>query len=625
MIRQTELIEMNCPYPLGVSGSCNQKKFSVYAPDIRECTLWLYKEGEQEPVLSVKAEQLPMYPGIFSCCVSLSENVRYEYIYESEKGFFLDERAVQYSGHGRFGEVPANGDVPAYGVRACVMQGTYERQPDCIERRSIEELVIYKLHVRNFTAHASSKVKHKGTFKGVTEKINYLRKLGINAVMLMPCTEFNELSDIVIPYGSRNAGKRKKDAPQLYAYAASSSEPRLNVWGYGAEAAYFAPKASYAAEPSEVCLEFSEMVKALHKAGIEVLLEMDFAKGTNKSLIIDSLRYWAHNYNIDGFKLNRDTVPLAVIADDPYLSDIKLISEGFNNDTAARKAFGGLLAAADDGYMTDMRRFIKGDEGMLKTAVSRMINGADKVAAVNYAAGHDSFTIRDTYSYDVKHNEANGENNRDGRELNYSWNCGAEGATSNRTILALRKKMIMNSLAVLFLSRGVPMLMAGDEFGNTNFGNNNPYCCDNEQGQVVWESNAGAVQLRRFTAELIKLRSMCREIIKDGSPGGSSSYGPEFSVHGVKAWTPDYEYFSRTFGLLFNGKINTVTGEEKRNAVYVVVNMHWEPHEFDIPTVGRGKWSKAVETADAVLADNNISCLAPPRSITVLTYEEAGL
>lgn len=563
----------------------------------------------------------PVFTGIYTGSIKLEPFKRYEYIFENEDGYFLDERAVKINHNDSFGgflgTYPKKPDSDVAKILsdtmgfACMAEEDEfdwedDRQPDT----DYSDLILYKLHVRGFTVHASSGVKHPGTYKGITEKISYLQKLGINGIILQPCVEFNEFMD----YGINIGADIEQDVfrSRFRPYVNRIVESRLNFWGYGAQSFYFAPKASYASEPDKACNEMKEMVKKLHKAGIEVIMEMDFGKCNEPSFVIDSLIYWVRDYHIDGFRVNAGQVPMSLIVSNPYLCNVKLISQSIDGEVFSHLKPGNRyhLAVANDAFQNTMRRFVKGDEGQLKYVSDYLMKNSKEPAFINFMADHDGFTLNDVYSYDERHNELNGERNRDGRDMNYSWNCGTEGPTKKRRITDLRNKMIKNALSVLFLSAGTPMLMSGDEFGNTHEGNNNPYCCDNRQGWVIWDKSKRAAELKAFCEQLIDLRRQCGIFCRTEAFSGRDPLMkgmPDISFHGINAWNPDFSYYSRTLCIFLNGdyarirengknkaekKDTDLRGISENSDIYVIFNMHWDEHEFGLPAADCINWKR---------------------------------
>ena len=586
----------------GVKKNGRNLTASCFAPGAEKVRLKLFKKGGKEPAQSIDMIPAECNKAVFTCNFASDAD---EYLFENNGTCFIDPFAKQIAGNGRYGQECENdgesGKVDEAGsLRGVIVRSGIKKRPEDGRFRSVDfsDMVLYKLHIRGFTAHETSGVKHKGTFTGVVEKIPYLKDLGINAVLLMPCYDFDEAMD-----------------------CGFAAPKKLNFWGYGAPSHYFAPKTSYASKPDRVREEFFEMVREFHKAGIAVLMEMDFGPGTSDAYMLEVLRYWKCEYEIDGFRLIGEYALKRLFATDPYLSDIKLIGNTWDDDSIrAVSSETARLADCNDGFMISVRRFIKGDEGQIRDFAEHLRQGCVKSARINYLADHDGFTLNDVFSYDERHNEANGEMNLDGREINYSWNCGIEGPTGKRNVQKLRLRMIKNALSILFLSQGTPMLLAGDEFGNTHQGNNNPYCCDNEQSWVVWDKTARAREIRSFTRSLIQLRRKHRVFSnKIELTGTDYIYNgcPDVSFHGTKAWFPDYGYYSRTIGVLLNGEYAVVDRDKRDKTYYIAFNMHWEEHEFDLPGSNKADFVRVITTDPDNKVSDNRTCIIRPRSIAV--------
>lgn len=582
---------------IGVTKKGKTYTARIYVPGAKSCRIRLYNQGDEAPVSYVNMSQCIGSHGLFEC--SFETDGAVEYDFETDAIVTVDPYAKRLVGNEKFGPVPASyrGVLPDKAFKPG--NARLKLHQDDSEAIDYSDMVIYKLHVRGFTAHETSGVRSKGTFRGVRQKLSYIRGLGFNTLLLMPCYEFDE--NMKVGYGR---------------------EPKVNYWGYGAKGYYFAPKASYASDPARCCEEFSELVRSVHDAGMEIMMEMDFAEGTPDIVMLESLRFWHEVYHVDGFRLISGNIYERIMASDPELVGVKMIASSWNEEctlglTAKDRP---VLAECNEAYMEAVRRFLKGDEGTVKDFSWFIKYNGDRTAKVNYLADHDGFTLADVYSYDVKHNEANGEKNVDGREINHSWNCGTEGPTDSHRIMKLRQKMLRNAIAALFLSQGTPMMMSGDEFGCSHHGNNNPYCCDNEQGWVVWDNSAQARELRQYVKNLIELRLSHRVFSNViGLRGTDYIYSgcPDVSFHGTKAWYPDYGHFSRMLGVLLNGEYARIDRSTFDDSFYVAFNMHWEPHEFDLPTTGKGEFEMILSTDPTTNYDGGRTCSLPARSIAV--------
>jgi isoamylase len=565
------------------------------------------------------------------------------------------------------------GDNVATAPRSAVIDlSGYDWEGDLPLNRPMEDLVIYEAHVGGFTRSPSADVKRPGTFAGLVEKIPYLKSLGVTAVELLPVFDFDDTE------------VRYVDDRKL-----------TNYWGYST-AAFFAPHAGFCAKPGQGrhVREFRDMVKALHKAGIEVILDVvfnhtdegnhlgplySFAGLDNRNyyyldpadpryyydysgcgntlmgnhpivtkLIVDCLEYWVREMHVDGFRFDEAAVLTrgaggAVLEEPPVvwqielsdaLADTKIIAEAW--DAAGAYEVGrypGFRWAEWNGmYRDTMRRFVKGEPGVVGAVAARFAGSADMYQerghrptnSINFVTCHDGFTLADLVSYDTKHNEANGEGNRDGNDDNMSWNCGAEGPTDDPAVQALRSRQIRNFATLLMLSRGVPMLVAGDEVGRTQRGNNNAYCQDNEISWFDWDLVRDNGGLFRFWQKLLAFRRhngvLRRREFYSGLSNGRGV--PDITWHGTRLDAPGWDDpRARALACALGG----IDGDPD---LHVMMNMYWEPLEFQLPPItGRG-WARAIDTAlpspgDIVEAGNEpavdaSTCLVSERSVVVL-------
>ncbi len=585
--------------------------FTVAVPDKKACSLLLYKKGRKEAEAAIPMEGTGQYGDLRSLLVKGLPADRYEYNYEIDGQVVTDPYACRIAGRESFGKA-----VKEEELRGRICPGAFDWEGDRPLRLPCEEVVAYAAHVRGFTKHSTSKVKAKGTFAGLKEKIPYLKELGINQLELMPVYEFSELASM--------------DNPELKKYAPlDGGEPRINYWGYSPKAYYFAPKASYAASDNPV-QELKELIKELHRNGIELVLEFYFPKGTKASLVLDCIRYWVVEYHIDGVHINRDCAPVEALAQDPLLSHTKIFSESFALDEIyeekAVPAFRN-LAEYNDGFMLDGRRFLKGDEGQLAAFTWRARRSPARHGVINYMANHNGFTLMDLVSYDEKHNEANGEANRDGSNVNYSWNCGEEGPSRKKRLLKLRMQQLRNAFAILLLSQGTPLIYAGDERGNSQSGNNNAWCQDNEISWIPWKTGKTETGLLAYVKGLIAFRK-AHPVFRQSRELQMMDYlscgYPDVSYHGKQAWFADFENYSRSVGILYAGSYVEAGTEEKGkdDFFYVAYNMHWMPHEYALPGLpGEALWRVAVDTgiegADSIYQEGQEPVLEDQRMITV--------
>ncbi|MDF2472979.1 MAG: alpha-amylase [Anaerocolumna sp.] len=606
-------IEKGMPVPLGTTIGNGGINFAVSLPDVDACDLKLYQIHTGELVATIHLNEQYKTGSVFSVFIKTaqSDNVKpirkkpefslkdYVYTYQIGKNEFLDPYAKVVYGRNVYGKILSEDEKLQ--LRGGVLLQDFNWQQDTKLRLPYSGLIIYKLNVRGFTKHDSSKVKQKGTFLGISEKIPYLKELGVNCIQCMPIYEFNEIISGSQRYESKNAG----------------IDCKINYWGYSSDNLYFAPKASYGTNPYNVANELKTLVKNLHQNGIEMIMEMYFPYGTNQNLIHDCLRFWSMEYHIDGFKLTGGALPYQLIASDPILSNTKLLATGWDTEAIYGRDFIPNiknLAEYNDVYSVNLKRLLKGDESQVRTFSEGMKYNPIKCGVINYVTNQDGFTLMDLYSYDLKHNEMNGEKNTDGMEYNYSWNCGQEGKTKKKKIIELRKKQIRNAFMLLFCSQGTPLLLAGDEFGNSQQGNNNAYCQDNEISWLNWEDLNTNREIYEYVKSMIQLRKQ-HPILHMEQPLRSMDYiscgFPDISYHGTKAWYPDYSYYSRLLGIMLTGRYAKINRNDNDNTFYLAINMHWDNHTFDLPKLPKGmRWHIVADTnEDSIREEMNIFAL----------------
>ncbi|MGN5376596.1 glycogen debranching protein [Streptomyces lasalocidi] len=546
-----------------------------------------------------------------------------------------DPYARLVSGREVWGREPDWDNV--YHYRAQVLNDDFDWDGDRPLRIPAEDLVIYETHVRGFTRHASSKVSAPGTYAGMREKIPYLRELGVNCLELLPVFEFDELDN---PRTDPVTGERL-----------------FNYWGYNT-VSFFAPKAGYAATGpfGMQADEFKSLVKELHRAGIEVVLDVVFnhtAEGNEqgptisfrgldnatyymltprgeyynfsgtgntvncnhpvvRDFVLSCLRHWVAEYHIDGFRFDLaailDRAPdgaplpnpplLEQLAHDPILRHTKLIAEAW--DAAGLYQVGnfpnyGRWSEWNGKYRDTVRRFVKGEPGLVGELATRMASSPDlyqgrtSSASVNFITAHDGFTLADLVSYNDKHNEANGEGNNDGANDNNSWNCGEEGPSASPHVRELRTRQMKNLLTILLTSQGIPMILVGDEVGRTQLGNNNTYCQDNELSWFDWGLVEANAELLHFTRALIAFRHAHPVLRSSDHPTGTDRVGsgyPDISWHGVRAWAPDWADHGRVLAMMRCGR-HAKGGSVADDHVYIAVNAHWEAHDLELAGAAR--------------------------------------
>lgn len=571
-----------------------------------EAELILFKKEYTQPDYEIHMSEDYSLGNVFSVFIKGINLDRYKYIYKIDGRYITDPYSVLLC------------DVPGYGkkreiITSRVAMDRYDWEDDRPLTVPSDELILYKLHVRGFTKSNNSKVANKGTFKGVANKIPYLQELGINAIELMPAYEFDE-TVLYSPDDMTNMYKR-------------TDVGALNYWGYQS-GMYFIPKASYSSchgRKEDYTTEFKDMVKELHKAGIIIVMEMFFDNNADPVMVRECLLSWIRNYHVDGFHLICSEEVRNILVRDQYLKKTRLFYDYWNEvRNADRPGFRRNLFDYNDGFMEYARRFLKGDEDQIQGFLERSRFNPLSKGTVNYIANNNGFTLMDMVCYDRKHNEDNGENNKDGRDYNYSWNCGTEGHTRKRKINELRFKQIKNIVTLLFVSQGIPMIYAGDEFGNSQEGNNNPYCQDNRISWLNWNDLERNKAIYRFFKQIIEFRKQ-HKVLHLNRPVNLMDYKayglPDLSYHGTKAWYPELVNYSRHVGMMYCGKYGN-----SDNNVYIAINMHWEKHSLALPNIKGRVWRVALCTGSRPVIDNSknsMSVQVMERSVVILVDEEA--
>ena len=570
-------------------------------------SLILYRKGSTEVAAEIPFPEERAIGEVAVVKVKKLPAARFEYNLRIDGKVVQDPYAKALQGTQEFGAEIQD----EHAVRCVISDGAYDWEDDRNPQIPYEDAVMYSLHVRGFTKQKNSGVRHKGTFLGLTEKVEYLKALGINQIKLMPAYEFKELETVPV-----HADYRKlEDLPK-----------RMNYWGY-TEACHFAPKSAYAATRDPI-REFRDMVKTMHRNGIEVLMEFYFPEGTSPRYVVECLQYWVEAYHVDGFHVMGNQALCNLIAEDPLFSGTKLINIYFPVEEIYGKKQEPdyrTVAECNDGFLIDTRRFLKGDEDCLHSFADRMRRNPAGSGLINYITNHDGFTLCDLVSYEERHNEENGERNRDGRVQNYSWNCGEEGKSRKKKILELRARQMRNAFCMLLLSAATPMILAGDEIENSQDGNNNPYCLDNEISWVNWRGyKAGKSELFQFVKELIAFRKAhpILHMKKELCMTDSLSCGfPDISYHGSSAWYGDFDGLNRKIGIMYCGQY---AGED--DFIYVAYNMHWMEHSFALPRIPKEySWFVALDTENGVypeseqqMLENERMVRIPERTVTVL-------
>lgn len=625
--------------------------FTIHTHGATSCELLLFHRKAEEPYAVIPFPESYRIGFCYSMIVFDLDIEEFEYAYrldgpyDEKKGLrfdknkiLLDPYARAVTGQSQWGHV----NNAQHGYRARVVQSNFDWGDQRHHSIPMEDLIIYELHVRGFTMDESSGVKHHGTFEGLREKISYLKELGVNAVELMPIFEFDEMRDVrlideneLIDFWGYNpvsffapntsycsSMEYNREGLELKTLIKDLHDNGIEVildvvFNHTAEGNEFGPCFSFKGFDNNIYYMLTPDGHYYNFSGCGNTLNCNHP--VVRDMILECLRYWVIEYRVDGFRFdlasilgrNDDGTPLSQppllrsLAFDSILGNVKLIAEAW--DAGGLYQVGSFpswkrWAEWNGRYRDDMRRFLKGDDFLAQTAAARITGSPDLYdpayrggnASINFLTCHDGFTLYDLYSYNQKHNEANGWGNTDGADDNNSWNCGVEGETDDPAILALRKRLMKNACAILLCSRGTPMFLSGDEFADTRYGNNNPYCQDNLISWLDWSLLKKNKDLFDFFQYMIQFRKNHPVIRKDLEP---SYLGvPAMSTHGL---TPDETNFSGDSHVVCVRFAGYNEATQKEDLVYLAVNSGWFPVTLTLPELPEHyKWKVAVNTGD---------------------------
>ncbi|MDD6038434.1 MAG: alpha-amylase family glycosyl hydrolase [bacterium] len=545
----------------GVSRAANGICFTFEADARSVCKIRLYtKRGNDKSSRGfIDVELPPEYciGDVRSVIIEGLDEAAYDYNYVIDDVEQVDPYARRIVGRDKFSDFSRVEDD--YQVRSAFDFTGFDWEKDKAPCVDDSQMVMYKLHVRGFTKDGGATGKVKGTFAGVMERIPYLKSLGVTTIELMPAYEFEELivskpKPCTVDFSGWSpaaiTGYRLLEEKRQKEMAAVA--PKMNYWGYG-EGNYFAPKASYASGKN-ASVEFKELIKSLHRAGMECVMEMSFRQAMSARFIVDVLRYWVKEYHVDGFHLLGANELIHVIAEDAYLTKTKLFCETFPERLWSSEFSTRHLYQYNDDFLYAARKQVNNIQGNLVDFANQLKKQNEKIGFVNYFSNNNGFTLADVFSYNMKHNEANGEEDADGNDWNYSFNCGVEGVSRKTGVLQKRQRRMCLAMAGVFLGQGIPLLMAGDEFGNSQGGNNNAYCQDNKTGWVNWKMEQKNAWLTQYIKQLIAIRKSHSVLscLQPYTMADASGIGmPDLSYYTTDDWSGELYPAMRAFGTAF--------------------------------------------------------------------------
>lgn len=536
----------------GVTRGKTWTNFCIICRKESKCSIVLYKKYQEEYTEEVIIPEEFSGGNLRAVRIEGLDLTEYDYNYRIDGKITADAYAKRIVGREKWADVSRSRQIP---LRCRYEENRFSWRGENRIEIPRKDMVLYKLHVRGFTKGLPGESLENGTFKGLTKKLSYLKSIGITSIELMPVYEFEEV-----------LLKEKEEVPQYVKWKSKKKdkiqkpekkqEYIINYWGYG-KGMYFAPKASYAAGDSPG-LELKECILQMHKRGMECILEIDFADDMPKAQMLEVLRYWVEEYHVDGFHLQGNGIPMDFLLADPFLGRTKLFYRGMTE---------GMIPAEEENYpraflyvdefLYPCRKLVSGMNGSMRELADQMRKQNARLGYINYITDNNGFTLRDLFTYSQKHNEINGEAYGDGPTWSFSINCGVEGESTSRNVQKIRSRRMKNAAAVLFLAQGVPMLMAGDEDYNSQQGNNNAYCQDNEIGWKDWKQGKTAKNFLKYIKKLIEFRRK-HSVLHMERPMqllDTKSYGcPDLSYHGEAAWISSESFNRDALGILYCGE-----------------------------------------------------------------------
>lgn len=559
-----------------------------------------------------------------SLAVKIAKPDQYLYEYEINGESIVDPYAHAIVGREKWNDEDRKSvDYKIYGA---ITNDNLEVDGDHSPELSKSDMVMYKLHVRGFSMDHGASRRSAGTFTAVMDKLDYLQNLGVTTIELMPIYEYEEMP---IPV-HQEVPDYVKWEKKLHDLIKPENEPvkvddKINYWGYG-KGNYFAVKSSYAKKPAKAAVEFRQLVEEIHRRGMECIMEMFFVDGENHNLILDALRYWVRSFHVDGFHLLGLNLPITAIAQDIILSRTKIFYTDFDESAINKdKKYKNLYIYKEE-YQYPVRKILNHINADMVEFMNQQKKQGEHLGYVNYISSNNGFTLADVFMYNDRHNEANGENNADGDAWNFSNNYGVEGPTRRKYVMQMRHRQWRNAMLMLFLAQGVPLLWGGDEFLNSQKGNNNAYCQDNEIGWMNWKNEKTHKEDIAFVKKVCAFRK-AHSILSTEKPFQFSDYKtfgfPDVSYHGESAWISGFDLGKMNLGLMYCGAY----AKEKEPDVYVAYNFYSAVSSLALPKLDKKKkWYLVIDSGrdkepvieEGILVENQQLLSMSPQSICVL-------
>lgn len=558
---------------MGVEKCKDRVTFTFQCPKETACAVLLYDKRTKKLAERLEVPEQFCVGSVRSMTVFPLKTERFYYGYEIDGKVIRDPFGEVVIGREKWGD--SERDPREEQLLSGFNVEEFDWGDTCPPEIGPQDMVMYKLHVRGFSM--DGKGRKKGTFEALQSRLSYLEELGVTTIEVMPVYEFEE---IMVPAGEEQ-------------------EIKLNYWGY-CKSDYFAVKSSYAS--GDACLEFKSLMREVHSRGMELVMEMHFGPEQNAGFIVKVLRHWVLEYRVDGFKLIGAALPMEEIAADPYLSRTKLFYESFSAELS-EEGYQNLYVYNEE-FLYPMRKMLNHLGGDLLEFTKQLKKSHPFQHYVNYLSNSNTFTLADIFSYNEKHNGANGEENLDGNDWNYSSNYGMEGPSRKQFIKKIRRKQMRNAAALLFLAKGIPLLWSGDEIGNSQGGNNNAYCQDNKTGWVNWKNSGPYSDYTQFIREMIAFRKE-HPVLSMNEAIRMCDYQqigyPDLSYHGAEAWIRGISASSRSIGMMYCEAYAQDEGEEKKEDtfLYIGYNFYMGLQIFALPKLPKGRhWYLVMDTGE---------------------------
>lgn len=603
-----------CEYGAIIKG--NDVIFTFDTEKLTSATVLIYDISSKKLIHEIKIPKEYSIGRVYSVCVSGLDFKHLCYLLKSDKKVFMDPYAKVIIGRETWmDEKRFESDYKVFGG---FLNEDYEWKNPSVKIES-KDMIMYKLHMRGFTMDHKRNRGEKGNYKGVISLLPELKDLGVSSLEFLPIYEFEEMrfkSELKV-----TSGKKTKEV----FYPAYGT----NYWGYG-EGNYFAPKSSYFGGKDAVN-HGKEMIDAIHGMNMEVIMEISFSEEHSAEFIKSVLQYWVKEFHIDGFHLLGAALPMETIVKEPYFANTKLFYDSYTADVLYSEDDKKHLFVYNDDFTYPLRRLQHHMDGNIGDFADQMRRQGEHFGFVNYAASNSGFCLMDVYSYGEKHNRDNGEDNTDGSNYNCSHNHGVEGPTNKTSINRIRLMNARCAITSALLSQSVPLILAGDEINNSQSGNNNPYCQDNEIGWVNFSNKKTALKFREYVKNVIAFRK-AHDVLSKDTPMQLNDYKhvgiPDLSYHGREPWIMGMGAEKKAIGIYYSGQYSTSKNKED---VMLLYNFYYDSEEFAAPKLpGKKKWYFVTNTSLDTFAPENVplkdqtKVIVPGGTVTILVGKEVS-